>query len=43
MNAIKKDGKYYNFNSIKMSMNVTKAKGIAKDYINKQNKTPCLS
>ncbi len=42
MNAIKKDGKFRNLNAIKMTMNVAKAKGMAKDYMNKENTIPAF-
>jgi L-ascorbate metabolism protein UlaG (beta-lactamase superfamily) len=40
MNAIKKDGKYQNLEFIKMTMDFSKAKGMAKDYIKKQDVVP---
>lgn len=40
MNAIKKEGKYFNKSYIKMKMTGQKAKGIIKEYIAKKNSIP---
>jgi L-ascorbate metabolism protein UlaG (beta-lactamase superfamily) len=42
MNSIKKDGKYYNYDSIKMEMNLDRFKGMGKDYMQKENAIPPL-
>lgn len=40
MNAIKKDGKYFNKNYIKMEMSGSRAKGMMKDYMAKKDAVP---
>lgn len=42
MNAIKKDGKYFNKSYIKMKMSGSRAKGMMKDYMGKQNSVPAF-
>lgn len=42
MNALKRDNKFYNIDTIQMTMNMDKAKKMTKDYFAKENAVPVL-